>query len=109
MCVFSTNLTGFSFDPATVVTDGNKGYKLATFCALHGLEPSEVVVVGDDRTDLGMIELGNPGILMVPLAADIQEGRAASRLRTVQEEWSRIPAVVISNTFAELTTVRLGQ
>ncbi|MFH1089868.1 MAG: hypothetical protein V1716_05615 [Candidatus Uhrbacteria bacterium] len=92
-------------DAATVVTDGTKGYKFDTFCATHSLDPRRVVVLGDDLTDLLMLEKGI-GIFVVPLADDPQTGRGVSRLRTVENHWNRIGAFSVSDTFASLLQLR---
>jgi len=94
-------------DPATVVTDDVRGYKFATFCAMHGLKPRQVVVLGDDLTDLLMLEKGID-IFVVPLADDPQTGRGASRQRTIDEHWRQIGAFSVSDTFTQLLQLRQG-
>lgn len=106
------------WQPTTVVSDGNKGYRFIAHCAANGVEPEDAVVIGDSPiTDLSMLREGI-GILLIPdtekeLAKFDQEEaqmRADHRTgTTLARAFPHIQAVFLSDDLTPLAQIRRGE
>jgi phosphoserine phosphatase len=105
------NLAGHN--PATVVTDYNKGLAFQTHCASCWVEPRDAMALGDSPiTDIGMLreatECGGVGILLIPktecakMHADSRTGRA------LQEAFPSIAGFLYSDSLNPLVGIREG-
>lgn len=83
--------------PATVVSNGNKGFVRDVFCADREIDPGELLALGDAPTDVLMMHPENVGVLIVP-KVDPEPERLAYRMRGLQRLWSRVSAVYVTDT-----------
>jgi phosphoserine phosphatase len=90
-----------SCDPVTMVSNGNKGYARDVFCASRGLNPSELMVLGDAPTDVLMMHPDNVGVLIVT-KIDPEPDRVAYRMRGLRKLWSRVSAVLVTDSTGSL-------
>ncbi len=88
-------------DPATVVSNGNKGYVRDVFCATRKFVPWELLVLGDAPTDVLMMHPDNVGVLIVP-KVDPDPGRMAYRMRGLEKLWPRVSAVFVTDQTGSL-------
>ena len=98
-----SNLAGF--DPHTVVTDGNKGFMVQLFNAMHDLSQEEVIVLGDAPTDIQMMQPENISMLLIP-SKDPQDGRQAFRMSALGDLWPRVRAILASDSLQPLVEMR---
>jgi len=93
------------FDPATVVTDGNKGYMANVWRATCGLRAGRTMALVDSPTDLKMLHPEYVSVLIVP-PNDPEAWRQKHRNDGFGLLWPRVSAVLVSDSLQSLVEMR---
>jgi|GEM_PF-6096430 len=93
------------FDPASIVTDRNKGEWFHEFCLRRGIAQKDSLVLGDSpRTDASLLRAGGVRVLLWPVTG-VSESAETDRLRTISDLWPDLDAVLIGDSLKPLVEI----